>query len=117
MAECGAEWAERLAGEAEALGAALCRRAAERDKLRSCAAGLAAAAAAFRAARRLALAALRAALQPRALAWALHLAAPGASPSNSDTGKQEYAPNHKLLHLETGIVKKSVGAVRRGGGG
>ncbi|KPI98458.1 Conserved oligomeric Golgi complex subunit 4 [Papilio xuthus] len=84
MAECGAEWAERLAGEAVSLGGALCRRGPERDKLRSCAAGLAAAAAAFRHARHLALAALRAALQPRLHAWALHLAAPLPAQAASD---------------------------------
>ncbi|XP_052746561.1 conserved oligomeric Golgi complex subunit 4 isoform X2 [Bicyclus anynana] len=69
-AAAGAEWAERLAGEACRDAEALCRSERARAKLRSCAAGLGAAAAAFRAAHELALGALRAALAPSAHQWA-----------------------------------------------
>ncbi|KAH9636202.1 hypothetical protein HF086_007154 [Spodoptera exigua] len=72
-AEAGADWAERLAGEACGAAGALARGPPERAKLASCAAGLAGAAAAFRAAHDLALAALTAALVPKLQAWALYI--------------------------------------------
>ncbi|CAB3248071.1 unnamed protein product [Arctia plantaginis] len=75
-AEAGAEWAERLATEACAAAGGLARGQAERDKLVSCAGGLASAAAAFRAAHDLALGALAQAVQPRLGAWAHRLADP-----------------------------------------
>lgn len=75
-AEQGAEWVERLASDACALGEPLCRNAADHDKLRSCATGYAAAAAAFRAAAVHARAALRAALQHTVTLWAHHLVDP-----------------------------------------
>lgn len=77
-AEAGAEWSERLASEACSVAESLLRSESERDKLQSCAAGLAGAAAAFRAASELGTAALLAALRPAVLAWAADLVAPAA---------------------------------------
>ncbi|XP_060810944.1 conserved oligomeric Golgi complex subunit 4 [Amyelois transitella] len=76
-AEAGGEWAERLAAEAVAEAAPLCRSRRELDKLQSCAAGLGSAAAAFVAAHELSLAALAAALKHKVVAWAEYLADPG----------------------------------------
>lgn len=84
-AEAGAAWAERLAADACADAEPLLRRAGERDKLHSCAAGLGAAAAAFRAAHDLALAGVKAALKPRLSAWAEAVADPGVHPGESSS--------------------------------
>ncbi|KAG6453008.1 hypothetical protein O3G_MSEX007920 [Manduca sexta] len=83
-AEAGAEWSERLATDAVQEGGRLARGAGERDKLASCAAGLAGAAESFRAAYDLARAALLAALKPKLLAWAEALADPGSDPEEME---------------------------------
>ncbi|RVE55165.1 hypothetical protein evm_000063 [Chilo suppressalis] len=75
-AESGAEWSERLAAEACEWGSSLSGGEGARERLISCAGGLAGAAGAYRAALELAQSALRAALAPPAHAWAARLAAP-----------------------------------------
>ncbi|XP_028173345.1 conserved oligomeric Golgi complex subunit 4 [Ostrinia furnacalis] len=83
-AEAGGEWSERLAAEACAEAEVLVRAPADRDRLLSCAAGLAAAAAAYRAAHDLALDGIKAALKPRVVAWAEYIADPGCEPDEME---------------------------------
>lgn len=79
-AESGAEWSERLAAEACAEAEPLFRSPGEREKLQSCATGLATAAAAFRAAHELALEGIKAGLKPRLHAWADFIVNPDVDP-------------------------------------
>ncbi|KAL0894360.1 hypothetical protein ABMA27_012984 [Loxostege sticticalis] len=111
--EAGGEWSERLAAEACAEADVLVRSDSDRDKLQSCAAGLAAAAAAYRAAHELALDGIKAALKPRVVAWAEYIADPGVEPEEmeEDADALPIALDTLLESARTQLSSRSTEAV------